>query len=144
MEIGTRIRKARLAAGLSQIRLASLLGVTRSACSQWELENGGTTPRGDRLIDIARLLDVSYEWLATGNSPSHADSGTPFASAARHSQRLTAQQRELLNLYSWLSTSSQAALLKLLADMVLAKSPCPQTKLPGISRSAGEKKETAT
>lgn len=123
MEIGARIRKARLAAGLSQVRLANLLGVTRSACSQWELENGGTAPRGERLAEIAKLLDVSYEWLATGNT---GDSGEGEVQqknelAGRQSQRLTAQQRELLQLFDGLSTSAQTALLKLLSDLETAR-----------------------
>ncbi len=123
--IGARIRRARLAAGLSQVRLANLLGVTRSACSQWELDTGGTTPRADRLIEIARLLDVSYEWLATGNSTVGGDSGMhagiQIRDGERRLQRLTAQQRELLSLFNWLSTSSQTALLKLLGDIVNTK-----------------------
>ncbi|MCS3903309.1 transcriptional regulator with XRE-family HTH domain [Methylohalomonas lacus] len=121
MDIGVRIKKARLAAGISQVRLANLLGVTRSACSQWELSGGGTSPRGERLAEIARLLDISYEWLATGHSGGHDDSEVQnifmTGSDERSGQRLTAQQRELLALFDRLSTSAQAALLKLLSGM---------------------------
>lgn len=130
MDIGARIRKARLAAGISQVRLANLLGVTRSACSQWELSGGGTSPRGERLAEIAKLLDVSYEWLATGQSGGHDDSETQnifmTGSDERSGQRLTAQQRELLALFDRLSTSAQAALLKLLSDMA-DKTPVPKS-----------------
>lgn len=144
MEIGARIRKARLAAGISQVRLASLLGVTRSACSQWELQNGGTAPRGERLVEIARLLDVSYEWLATGASGGHDDSEIHTLSRAgdRPGRRLGAQQRELLALFNNLSTSAQAALLKLLAGMVVNKSatPPPIKPKPGPAFQAKAKR----
>ena len=68
MTIGARIKQARERIGMSQTRLAELLGVTRSACSQWE-SAGGTSPKRDRLEEIARLLGVNYEWLATGGGP---------------------------------------------------------------------------
>ena len=64
MNINDRIREAREQAGISQTELARLLGVTRSACSQWESPQG-TAPRRERLEQLATLLGVSYEWLAT-------------------------------------------------------------------------------
>lgn len=135
MDISARIRKARLAAGISQARLAGLLGVTRSACSQWEQQDGsGTTPRGERLAEIARLLDVRYEWLATGSSGGHDDSEVYTMSGDARSGRLSAQQRELLDRFNALSTCAQAALLKLLSDLAADKpaahdKPARQRKL---------------
>ncbi len=121
MSIGERIRKARLQAGLSQVRLAALLGVTRSACSQWELP-AGTAPRRGRMIELARLLGVSYEWLATGSS---ADSYTPAGGTTvkyteeegSPGQPLSKDQKELVDLYCKLSPQSRSALLELLRSM---------------------------
>lgn len=61
----TRVRIARRQAGLSQVELARLVGVHRSAVSQWELV-GGATPSAENLARIAVSTNVQFEWLATG------------------------------------------------------------------------------
>lgn len=112
MSIAARIRKARLKAGISQARLAELLGVTRSACSQWESENG-TAPRSQRLVQIASLLSVNYEWLVTGRG--NARSGSELAETAEvYAPSLTPDQEELLTNYNKLSAKARIALLELL------------------------------
>lgn len=110
MDIGSRIRQARIAAGLSQARLAELMGVTRSACSQWESPHG-TVPRGRRLVELARLLNVGYEWLAMGGQ---GDAG--FAAADKRSTETSPnpKHKELLRLYDQLPAPGQAALMKFL------------------------------
>ena len=115
MGTGERIKQARIAAGLSQTRLADLLGVTRSACSQWESEQG-TTPRGKRLAKLAQLLGVSYEWLAIG---SHGDAGHQYGEQAwrQHGKALNAQQQQLLILFERLPAAGQNALLRLLESL---------------------------
>ncbi len=114
MGISERIRQARIAAGLSQTRLAELLGVTRSACSQWESEEG-TSPRGKRLAELAQLLGVGYEWLATGH---HSDAGHQYSEqSSRRSKKLNAQQQQLLILFERLPATGQASLLGLLESL---------------------------
>lgn len=66
MKLSTRIRTARLRAGLSQAELAEKLGVSRSAVANWERNAGGTHPGSKRLADIAINTGVAWEWLATG------------------------------------------------------------------------------
>lgn len=63
--VEVRIRTARRKRGLSQAALANLLGLHRSAISQWEMVNG-TLPSFDNLARVAVILDVSFEWLAMG------------------------------------------------------------------------------
>lgn len=61
-----RITEARKGQGLSPSELAKAIGVTGAAVSRWE--NGQVKNlRMDHLFDIARLLKVNPEWLATGN-----------------------------------------------------------------------------
>jgi transcriptional regulator with XRE-family HTH domain len=107
MTLGARIRTARQAAGLSQSRLAELMGVTRSACSQWEADTG-TAPRRQRLERLARLLGVSYSWLATGAEEAHT------ALREEPALYLNEEQRELLRLYQQLSPPRRRALLAFL------------------------------
>lgn len=65
MTIGKRIREARLARGLTADAVGKLVGgIQRSSVIQWE--QGHTHPKTERLGDLARALNVSTEWLATG------------------------------------------------------------------------------
>lgn len=54
---GQRIRKYRKQAGLSQHELASRLGVTPGAVSQWELDQVNVL--GKNLLKVASILGVS-------------------------------------------------------------------------------------
>lgn len=112
MSIAARIRKARLNAGISQARLAELLGITRSACSQWESDEG-TAPRSQRLEQIAALLGVSYEWLATGRGQQTGVNESPEV----YSASLRPDQKELLAYYNRLSAKSRTTLLAFLKTL---------------------------
>ncbi|MBF0255133.1 MAG: helix-turn-helix domain-containing protein [Gammaproteobacteria bacterium] len=50
--------------GLSQSQLAASLGVSRGACGQWE--QGVSLPSVAHMAELARITEVSFEWLATG------------------------------------------------------------------------------
>ncbi|MFD1832389.1 helix-turn-helix domain-containing protein [Streptomyces desertarenae] len=56
-EVGARIRNYRRAAGLSQEQLAGLLYMERRTIHR--LEAGATSPPLDRILHIARVLEVS-------------------------------------------------------------------------------------
>lgn len=61
-KLGSRIREARKAAGISQETLGEKLGVHRNTTNRWERE-GGTAPTPAQLRAIARETGVSVEWL---------------------------------------------------------------------------------
>mgnify|MGYP003296086224 CR=1 FL=1 len=61
----SRIRLARRHAGLSQMRLASVVGVQRSAVSHWESAQP-KNPSVSHLRGIASATGVQFEWLVTG------------------------------------------------------------------------------
>ena len=65
--IGERIKKAREARSLSQSELARLLRLRPQSVQQWESGNAG--PQRKRLDAVAKVLDVSVSWLATGVGP---------------------------------------------------------------------------
>ena len=48
-------------AGISQMALAHQIGVSRQAVSRWE--SGDTTPSTDKLKALAKIYDVSLDWL---------------------------------------------------------------------------------
>lgn len=62
----TRMRRARVECGLSQACLARQIGV--SAATIGDIEHGLTPVRGERGIEIAKLLNVKFEKLFH-NSP---------------------------------------------------------------------------
>lgn len=63
-QFSDRITFARKRMGLSQSQLATTLGVSRGACGQWE--QGVSTPSVSHMAEVARVTEVSFEWLATG------------------------------------------------------------------------------
>ncbi|QSX73997.1 helix-turn-helix transcriptional regulator [Lysobacter arenosi] len=72
--MSSRIRRARVAAHLTQAELARRLSVQRSAVTQWERESG-THPSLSHLAQIACETQVHFEWLATGRGECHASMG---------------------------------------------------------------------
>ena len=61
MEIGQKIRALREKHGLKQINLANALQVSPQAVSKWE--RGAASPETPLLMKIARLFDVSTDYL---------------------------------------------------------------------------------
>ena len=61
---GQRIKEKRHAANMNQKALAKAVGVTGATISQWE--SGATSPRGDRLTHLARLLHTTPDWIVYG------------------------------------------------------------------------------
>ena len=62
---GERLKKARLQAGLTQLELADMVGVTKGAVSAWE--NGKTkTLKDENMMRVAKSCRVNYVWLITG------------------------------------------------------------------------------
>ena len=55
MTLGERLKMYRRQKGLSQEKIAEMLGVSRQAVTKWEL--GQTTPSSDNLIALANLYD---------------------------------------------------------------------------------------
>lgn len=111
MTIAARIKKSRDQKGFSQSKLAEMVKVTRSSCSHWE--QGLTTPSIENLSALARVLEVRFEWLATGRgemmfSIDHSGEGE---------RESLAGQKELLTLFHGLSNSQREAILNLLREI---------------------------
>ena len=62
--LGDRLVAARNAAGLSQIDLATQIGVKAVTLDAWE--NDWKEPRANRLQMLTGMLGVSLRWLLTG------------------------------------------------------------------------------
>lgn len=64
---GYRLQMARLAAGISERQLADAAGVHRSTLRQWETRMTVPPKRDKETQVLAELLNVSVEFLVTGN-----------------------------------------------------------------------------
>lgn len=59
--IGDRIKELRKEKNLSQIQLASQIGVSQKAIDYWEL--GANEPKASYIIKLAKYFDVSADYL---------------------------------------------------------------------------------
>lgn len=74
--LGERIRRRRKLLGLSQKKLANLLGVTYGNISHWEV--GITNPKPSNLSALAEALDTTVEWLLDGVEDSEKNSDADY------------------------------------------------------------------
>ena len=70
MEFSERLKELRKQAHLTQVELASKLGIVQSSYADWE--RGKKKPTQDNLVKIAQILNVSVDYLV-GNSEEKAD-----------------------------------------------------------------------
>jgi transcriptional regulator with XRE-family HTH domain len=70
MEFSERLKELRKQAQLTQVELASKLGIVQSSYADWE--RGKKKPTQDNLVKIAQILNVSVDYLV-GNSEEKAD-----------------------------------------------------------------------
>lgn len=86
MALGNNIAAARDRMGFTQSELGAVVGVTSQAVSQWEI--GTTVPDVDKLVPIARKLQVSVDWLLAGEEAALDPSGPwPIWKRLRADQR---------------------------------------------------------
>lgn len=75
MTMGEIIQTGRARRGLSQEKLAELVGVSRQAVSKWEV--GDAVPDTDKLVPLARALNITTDELL-GNAPEKAETSGPM------------------------------------------------------------------
>lgn len=78
--LGSRIVRAREAAGLSTAQLARRIGIKTATLTKWEANL--SEPRSDRLRALAGHINVSLIWLLVGRGSAPADDG-PFTQEVR-------------------------------------------------------------
>lgn len=73
--IGDRIRKARLAKGLTQTELGKRVGLSQGMVTYYEVR--GVSPSPELLLKLARVLDVTVEELVGQRSRTKPPAETP-------------------------------------------------------------------
>lgn len=74
--IGDRLKRRRKELKLTQKQIANAVGVSAGSVTQWELEY--TSPKGENLIALSKVLQCSPDWLLSG---SKNKSATPKGNA---------------------------------------------------------------
>jgi transcriptional regulator with XRE-family HTH domain len=98
--LAMRIKKFRQLRGLSQKELASQLGVSNSAISQYESSTYfHSEPSVKNLIKMAKIFDVSFEWLATGRGVENIDDYL-IGVSGNNLSILSDGQKKLLSLFN--------------------------------------------
>ncbi|MDG9671849.1 helix-turn-helix transcriptional regulator [Hahella aquimaris] len=59
--LGQRIRERRKELELTQAKVGKLVGVSSVSVTQWEKDE--TSPRGENLVKLAKVLDCEVDWL---------------------------------------------------------------------------------
>ncbi|WP_176316819.1 helix-turn-helix domain-containing protein [Burkholderia vietnamiensis] len=89
--VGQAIASRRVAAGLSQERIAEALGITREAVSR--METGIAVPSVVRLAELAEIFDCTMEDLLTRASNRKQDQAATIMALLN---RLADEKREML------------------------------------------------
>ena len=93
MEFSERLKELRKQAHLTQVELASKLGIVQSSYADWE--RGKKKPKQNNLVKIAQVLNVSVDYLV-GNSEEKADELDNIELLFRmNSKGLTEEEKEV-------------------------------------------------
>ena len=123
--IGSRIKEARLKAGLKQADIVRAVGVSSPTVSDWE---GGKIKsiEGENLIKLAKALRVSPEWLQTGKERTRLSVSTTSSYGllednaelvgASNEPILDSDEAMLLRLFREMTDEQRAGILKNATD----------------------------
>lgn len=93
MAFAERLKELRKQAHLTQVELAKRLGIGQSSYADWE--RGKKKPTQENLVKIARILDVSIDYLV-GNSEEKSDELDNIELLFRmNSKGLTEEEKEI-------------------------------------------------
>lgn len=126
----TRIKEARKAKHYSQKALADKIGISDAALSK--IENGINNPARSTVLAIANALNISAEWLETGDGemelPTHPQTLDRIAKRYSESQTF----RAMLDVYAQMDEEGQEAVeryIEMLSEAV-AKGKDPAAAIP--------------
>lgn len=104
--IGCRIKQRRKELGLTQVQIKELTGISNGNLS--DLENGNRLPSATALIELSRVLQVTTDWILTGNYPISDISDT------QSGYSLSAVEESFINCFKQLSSDDQDEVLAII------------------------------
>ena len=102
MNLVRKILILRKRKGLSQEDLAEILNVTRQSVSKWE--TGEATPEVSKLVGLAKVFDVSTDWLLSEDDFISLNQSQPQTSGKQMSEveQIPGVIERLASRYGWL------------------------------------------
>ncbi|MGB2132587.1 MAG: helix-turn-helix domain-containing protein [Pseudomonadales bacterium] len=114
-ELNQRLSQTRRARKLRQHQVAEHLDVSLGAVSQWE--QGKTKPNMRNLVLLAKLLNVSLDWLLSGVETVKETQKASYSSNQEKFKNISAlstQEEELLYVFAKLSIDWQGKVIETL------------------------------
>jgi transcriptional regulator with XRE-family HTH domain len=112
MKLAIRIRVARQYAKLSQAELAEKLGISRGTVANWESANDAH-PATSRMVKLAVLTGVSFEWLVTGRGRMAYEPDQEEVPAVDGDLVYDVTERRLLNAFRRSSARAKSLVLQM-------------------------------
>lgn len=111
MDVGQRIKEARLYANLNQTELGKACGVSRAAVSQWE---AGTTksPTSKHIFTIASVTGYDARWLSTGTGAKFQGKANTERQATENNGGGLVPVLDVKEAYSWPLDKEKKYLIK--------------------------------
>jgi len=127
--------------GLSQNRLAAIIGVHRSAVTHWESKTGGKWPSQAHLAALAQATDTRLDWLATGRGRPEISDAVRLDLIAAADAVLVEDDAEirLVRAFRAMPVRARVALIET-AELFAGRTPAarrPATPRAAVPRSAG-------
>lgn len=97
MTIYERYCMARDSKGLKDSHVASATKIGKSTFSDWK--SGRSIPKSDKLHKIAEFLDISFEWLSTGEEKENYSIYYTNEETAAIAQKLFEDDKVLFDVY---------------------------------------------
>lgn len=112
--IGQRLTIARENAKISKSQLTDKMHLSRSICGKWE--KGDSNPSTAHLIKLAKVLNVSFEWLATGVE--NKNEKTTLTQAEKETLHNT-QVAKVTEIMQKMNSKQKDSLVNFLGDMTI-------------------------
>ncbi len=101
-----RLLELRKEKGLSQREIAAIFKISQGTYNNWE--NSNTQPSIEQLIQLSRFFEVSVDYILGNTDETGTVSFVP---------RLSAEERDLLSLYSSLPKNVRSAFITILRSL---------------------------
>lgn len=118
MELGNRLKQARINKGLSQADVAEFLHISRQSISRWE--TGKTYPDIDNLVELSRYYEVSIDELLTETKVLQKEINEKTEQMNKNMEEIEEKQKKLTQLFSTESDESWVLLLFTVFSIAIA------------------------